>query len=208
MTRQTEREVMAVMLTANAEAAAGVLRQASGSSDGSVVAAIAATRSLSVIVDDTMKALVVQARAEGHTWAEIGETLRVTRQAAFQRFGAAVIGEQDGNGRALEGAAERAVALVHDLLAGRWEVVEKDFTPKMQDILPRELLESTRTRVVEHWGVLVDTGPATVTVHDDLTVVDMSLVFERQAASCKAVFTSDGQVAGMLWTPRAGAESG
>lgn len=192
------------MLTANAQAVAEVLHRASGTSDGSVTAAIAATRSLSVIVEDTLKALVVQARAEGHTWAEIGEILRVSRQAAFQRFGSAVLGDQQQNsGPPLDDAADRTMALVENLLAGRWEVVEKDFTAKMIEVLPRELLESTRARVAQHWGDLVRTGPAAVSVHDGLTVVDMPLAFERQEASCRAVFNAEGQVAGLLWTPAA-----
>lgn len=208
MAGQAEREVMGVMLTANAEAAAAVLRQTSGTSAGSVIAAIAATRSLSVIVDDTMKALVVQARREGHTWAEIGETLRVTRQAAFQRFGAALMDErEDGDGAAFAGAADRTVKLVDDLLAGRWQVVEKDFTPKMREILPRELLEATRAQVIERWGKLVHAGPATTTVRDELTVVEMRLAFEQQNAMCTAVFTLDGQVAGMVWKPLAGVDA-
>ena len=40
-----------------------------------------------LIVEDTLHAPVEQARAAGHTWAEIGEMLHVSRQAAFQRFG-------------------------------------------------------------------------------------------------------------------------
>lgn len=195
---------MGVMLTANAQAAAEVLARASGSSDGSVLAAIAATRSLSVIVDDTLTALVVQARAEGHTWAQVGEILRVSRQAAFQRFGPAVVGDQrQETGPPLDDAAQRTVSLVDDLLAGRWEVVQQSFTPKMIEILPHELLESTRARVAQHWGALTQTGPATVSVRDGLTVVDMPLCFERADASCRVVFTPEGQVAGMVWQPAA-----
>jgi hypothetical protein len=194
---------MAVMLTANAGAAADVLHR-SGSSDGSVIAAIAATRSLSMIVEDTLRALVTQARSEGHTWAEIGEVLHVTRQAAFQRFGSATGAEASAVERPPIGdAVERTIALAEDLLAGRWEVVQRDFTAKMIAILPRELLESTRARVAQHWGGLTGTGPAEVTVRDGLTVVDLPLVFARQEASCRAVFDADGKVAGLLWQPAA-----
>ncbi len=198
MTRQVEREVMGVMLTAHARVAAEVLHQ-SGGSDGSVIGAIVATRSLSVIADDTLKALVSQARAEGHTWAEIGDVLRVTRQAAFQRFGSAALAEEPRvAGPPVEGAVERTAGLVADLLAGRWEIVAKDFTPKMIEILPRELLESTRAQVAQHWGELLRTGQAEVTTRDGFTVVDLPLEFARRDASCRAVFTSSGQVAGLL----------
>ena len=204
MTRQAEREVMGVMLTANAQAAAQVLHQ-SGSSEGSVIGAIAATRSLSVIVEDTLRALVSQARAEGHTWAEIGDVLRVTRQAAFQRFGSAALADdRDTAELPVVDAVERTAGLVRDLLAGRWEIVARDFTPKMIEVLPRELLEATRTQVADHWGELLSTGTAEVTSRDGFTVVDMPLEFERREASCRAVFTSGGEVAGLLWQPAEG----
>lgn len=195
---------MGTMLTANAQAAAAVLGRPGGSSDGAVLAAMAATRSLSVIVEDTLKALVVQARAEGHTWAQIGQILRVSRQAAFQRFGSAVVADlREEAGGPLADAERRTISLVADLLAGRWEVVENSFTPRMIEILPRELLDSTRARISESWGDLTQTGPAAVTVQDGLTVVDMPLCFERADASCRAVFNSDGKVSGMLWRPAA-----
>lgn len=109
-----------------ARSAADVLHQ-SGASEGSVIGAIAATRSLSVIVEDTLKALVSQARAEGHTWAEIGDVLRVTRQAAFQRFGStSLAAEPDRAGPPVADAVERTASLVTDLLAGRWDTVAKD----------------------------------------------------------------------------------
>jgi len=37
--------------------------------------------------EDELHQAVAAARAEGHTWAEIGMTLGVTRQAAQTRFG-------------------------------------------------------------------------------------------------------------------------
>jgi hypothetical protein len=44
-------------------------------------------RSLARVVEDGMREAVQQARRAGHTWAELGELLGTTRQAAFQRFG-------------------------------------------------------------------------------------------------------------------------
>src|SRR5579884_2389848 len=84
-----DRDVMATLLLTNVELVAGVLRAGDDGSGGHVMRAIAATRSLDMIVEDTLRALVEQARSAGHTWAEIGELLHVSRQAAFQRFGGA-----------------------------------------------------------------------------------------------------------------------
>lgn len=191
---------MGAMLTANANAAAEVLHRTAD--EGSVIAAIAATRSLSLIVEDTLQALVAQARAEGHTWAEVGAVLRVTRQAAFQRFAPTTgVDTPTEDNKVLDDAGPRAAMLVENLLAGHWETVEKDLTARMATILPRELLEATRTRLARQWGPLVATGSATITAREGLTVVDLPLSFERHDATCHVVFTSDGHVAGMLWQP-------
>ena len=48
---------------------------------------VAVVRSLARVVEDGMREAVRQARQAGHTWAELGELLGTTRQAAFQRFG-------------------------------------------------------------------------------------------------------------------------
>ena len=87
---QFDREVMAMLLSTNVQLVNDVLRS-DGDASGQVMRAlIAATRSLDLIVEDTLRALVEQARRTGHTWAEVGEVLHVSRQAAFQRFGGAV----------------------------------------------------------------------------------------------------------------------
>ena len=75
-----------MMLATNVQLVGDVLG-ADGQSPGQVMRAIAATWSLDMIVEDTFRALVEQERAAGHTWAEIGDVLHVSRQAAFQRFG-------------------------------------------------------------------------------------------------------------------------
>ena len=102
---QVDREVMAMMLATNVQLVADVLR-ADEDAQAQVMRAIAATRSLSMIVEDSLHALVDQARAGGHTWAEIGDVLRVSRQAAFQRFGAGRDpGAEEGRRRARGGSA-------------------------------------------------------------------------------------------------------
>jgi hypothetical protein len=87
MASHPERDAMGLMLTTNAELVAKVLRSTDEADSDSLARAIAATRSLALIVDDTLRSLVHQARAGGRTWAQVGELVGVTRQAAFQRFG-------------------------------------------------------------------------------------------------------------------------
>lgn len=201
MTSQAERDVMGLMLTTNAEVVATVLRRTGGTEGDSVIAAIAATRSLGLIVEDTLRALVQQARQEGHTWAEVGDVLHVTRQAAFQRFGTSGATDtiEDGEAPALEGAEARARQLVDDFMGQRWDAVQTDFSKMMRDAVPLELLTSTWERIERQWGQLLEVGKPVVSVHEGHTVVDLPLAFERQDASSRATFSMDGEVVGLLF---------
>ncbi|WP_157124386.1 hypothetical protein [Nocardia pseudovaccinii] len=83
---QGERAMLGKLLSANAELVVGVLGPEEGRPSVPVLAALTATRNLSRLVDDILHTLARQAREEGHTWAEIGDLLGTSRQAAFQRF--------------------------------------------------------------------------------------------------------------------------
>lgn len=150
MTSRAEREVMGLMLTTNAELVASVLRGGEDSEDDSVVAAIATTRSLGRIVEDTLHALVQQARAEGHTWAEIGELLHVTRQAAFQRFGTTsspdTVPAEDIP--PLDGAEDRARRLLAAFVERRFEEVRAEFSA----VCARRARPSCSSRPARRWS--------------------------------------------------------
>ncbi|MBH0781821.1 hypothetical protein [Nocardia bovistercoris] len=81
-----ERATLGNLLSANAELVVGVLRPEPGTPPVPVLAAITATRNLGHLVDDILHTLARQARQEGHTWAELGDLLGTSRQAAYQRF--------------------------------------------------------------------------------------------------------------------------
>ncbi|MEU8899443.1 hypothetical protein [Nocardia sp. NPDC048505] len=83
---QDERATLGMLLSANADLVVEVLRPAAGEPRVPVLAALTATRNLSRLVDDILHTLARQAREDGHTWAELGDILGTTRQAAFQRF--------------------------------------------------------------------------------------------------------------------------
>ncbi|MEV6275737.1 hypothetical protein [Nocardia sp. NPDC051832] len=83
---QDERATLGMLLSANADLVVEVLRPAAGDPKVPVLAALTATRNLSRLVDDILHTLARQAREEGHTWAELGDLLGTSRQAAFQRF--------------------------------------------------------------------------------------------------------------------------
>ena len=95
---------------------------------------VTVVRSLARVVEDGLREAVQQARRAGHTWAEIGDLLGTTRQAAFQRFGRP-LDPRTGAPMAdeiLPGAAERAAALLADVADQRWEQVTAGFDEPAQ----------------------------------------------------------------------------
>ena len=47
------------------------------------------------IAEQELEDAVAQARAAGHSWAEIGNVLNISRQAAFKRFGSCLLYTSD-----------------------------------------------------------------------------------------------------------------
>lgn len=206
---RAEREIMSLLLTTNAELVAAVLRGGPGDADdrggdsASVIGAIAATRGLVLIVDDILHSLVHQARAEGHTWAEVGDVLHVSRQAAFQRFGGS--SSMAGVGHAeispAPDASDQALAVLGDFVAKRWDRLQVRFSAKMRVAVPEEVSRTARARIEQGWGTFLEFGTPVVTVRDGLTVVDVPMAFEQGDLSGRVAFNVDGEVAGLLAVP-------
>ncbi len=206
---EVDREVMAMMLTTNTQLVADVLRADDQPSD-QTMRAIAATRSLDTIVEDTLRALVAQARAAGHTWAEIGDVLHVSRQAAFQRFGGGrhPASEEDGISVPLEGADERAVPVLQAFLDGRYEDARATFDERMLDACSVELLADVREKARAEGGEVQALGTPIVSVRQGYTVVDIPVALERSDGIGRVVFDADGRVAGFFVLPAEGASAG
>ena len=200
---QLDREVMAMMLSTNVELVAGVLC-ADGHPSGQIVRAIAATRSLETIVDDTLRALVEQARAAGHTWAEIGDVLHVSRQAAFQRFGGGrrQATEEDAVDVPVERAVEHALPVLEAFIDGRWDDTRSTFDERMLEACSVELLADVRERVWREAGEVQAIGTPTVSVRDGYTVVDIPVALERADGTGRVVLNADRQVAGFFIRPK------
>lgn len=196
---------MALLLTTNAQVVADVLR-GDEHAPGQVMRAIAATRSLDAIVEDTLHALVDQARVAGHTWAEIGAVLRVSRQAAFERFGGgprATRADAENAGRTpLEGAIEHAVPVLEAFLEGRFDEVRSRFAPRMRDAVSAELLADVREKVRGRAGEVQGLGTPVVCVRDGFTVVDIPIALERADGVGRVVLDADREVAGFFVRPR------
>ncbi|MFZ1992754.1 MAG: DUF3887 domain-containing protein [Solirubrobacteraceae bacterium] len=194
-----DREVMAMMLTTNVQLVAQVLH-ADEDASGQVMRAIAATRSLAMIVEDTLHALVDQARAGGHTWAEIGGVLRVSRQAAFQRFGAGHDPSPEDGMMAtpVDGAVERAVPVLEAFLDGRFDDARSTFDKRMRTACSVELLTDVREKVRAAGGEVQAIGTPAVSVRDSYTIVDIPVALETADGAGRVVLDADLQVAGFF----------
>jgi Protein of unknown function (DUF3887) len=197
-----DREVMAMSLTTNVQLVADVLR-GDEDSPGHVMRAIAATRSLSMIVDDTLRALVDQARAAGHTWAEIGDLLHVTRQAAFQRFGGGRSPRpaDEPMSEPVEGAVEHAVPVLQAFLDGHYDDARSRFDERMLNAISVELLADVREKVRDQGGEVQALGTPTVSTRDGYTAVDVPIALERANGIGRVVLDADCRVAGFFVRP-------
>jgi hypothetical protein len=151
---------------------------------------------------DLLRAAVERARTEGHTWQEIGEVVGTTRQAAFQRFGKAV---DPRTGQAmtagLPDAADRALALLSDYAAARFERVRDDFDETMRRELDTGKLATVWARVVGSVGAFERFGEPVAHAAGDLTVVDVLMHFEAGTAVAQVSFRREGTVAGLFIRP-------
>jgi hypothetical protein len=151
---------------------------------------------------DLLRTAADRARAGGHTWQEIGEAVGTTRQAAFQRFGRPV---DPRNGEAmtagLPDAAERALALLTEYAAARFDRVRDGFDEKMQRELDTERLASVWAMVVGSVGTFERFGEPVVHAAGDLTVVDVLMHFEAGRGVAQVSFRREGTVAGLFLRP-------
>lgn len=186
-----------MLLSTNVQLVNDVLRS-DGDASGQVMRAIAATRSLDLIVEDTLRALVEQARKTGHTWAEVGEVLHVSRQAAFQRFGGGGAAPDGTGAVAVEGAVERAVEVLQAFLDARFEDARAVFGERMLDVCSTELMADVRERVHDEGGEVQALGTPVVSVRDGYTGVDIPIALDRADGIGRVVLDADRQVAGFF----------
>jgi hypothetical protein len=171
--------------------------------DSGALEAITVAQGLARSAEDQLAATVARARQSGHTWAEIGQILGTSRQAAFQRFGRPA---DPRTGRpmepALPGARERAGQLLADLTAGRWADVWAQFGAAVAARLDPPGLAAAWAQVIGLAGQYERHGEPSVYQAGDLTVVDTPLFFEAGERMGRISYRRDGRVAGLLFLPR------
>jgi len=209
-----DRQVMARMAQANAELMVRVLRGDEPVEGDPVMVALAAARSLGVVVDDILRGLVVRARRDGRTWAEIGDVLHVTRQAVLQRFGGppTMTGATAPSTQPLPAAGARAVELFDHFFNRRWDALRAEFNQRMLDACSVQLLSSVRAQLPGKAGEAVEMAAPQISRLGDYTLVDVPLRlrvplafrrgFKRREATGRATFDDAGRVAGFFILPQ------
>ena len=103
-----------------------------------------------------LHAAVQQARAQGRTWADIGEVLGISRQAAFKRFGEVT---NPADGQRITGVPmsiaviQQLTEKVFDLIAeAKYEELEPLMHPQARKELPASLIAETWAAVLTEVG--------------------------------------------------------
>ena len=162
---------------------------------------VAVVRSLARVVEDGMREAVQQARRAGHTWAELGELLGTTRQAAFQRFGRPLDPRTGApmSDSILPGAAERAAILIADVAEQRWEQATSGFDQRMVRALDARGLAAAWAQVVGMAGEYQGMDEPAAHQAGDYTVVDVPLRFEAAELTGRVSYDRAGQVSGLFF---------
>ena len=169
--------------------------------DLSPLTTVTVVRSLARLVEEGLREAVQNARQAGHTWAEIGELLGTTRQAAFQRFGRP-LDPRTGvpmSDTILPGAAERAAGLLADVAEQRWAQATADFNQRMAQALDARGLAAAWARVVGTAGEYQGMDEPVAHQAGDYTVVDVPLRFEAAEMTGRVSYDRAGQVAGLYF---------
>jgi hypothetical protein len=186
------------------DAARGFVAELPPSGHHSPLAAVTSAKDLARTVDEALHATVARARAAGHTWQEIGEVLGTTRQAAFQRFGRPVDPRTGvAMARSIRAdATERGVALLVDLVGGRYAEVRRDFDEKMVAGVPDDdAVAALWAQLAGSVGDYERMGEPFTHQLGDFTAVDVQLEFEAGALIARIAFAPDGKVAGLRFLP-------
>lgn len=184
-------------------AARELLSQLLAAESASPLDAIAFIQGAASELAEGMQSAVQRARGAGQTWAEVGQVLGISRQAAFQRFGrpADPVTGQSTALPLLSGAAERGAALLADLAAGRWAEVSRDFNERVAQKLDADRVAALWARLTALLGRLEQTGAPLAYQVGDHTLVDVALSFEAAERTARVSYDRDGKVAGLHFLP-------
>ncbi|MFZ4843336.1 DUF3887 domain-containing protein [Mycetocola saprophilus] len=167
---------------------------------------IAALDALRALADSTLHEEVSKARDENVTWSAIGQSLGVTRQAAFQRFGSGTK-EQEGKGQAmikklLLEAPERAKEVVRALASSKTDVaITTYFGEEAASALTAEKLDAVWSGLIASVGRWEGFGEGAALVAGEYVVDETRLEFEAGTLTCRTTWGVDGKLAGLFFLP-------
>ena len=189
--KPADAESLAAILEENAAVVVRALREGSGAT---ALGALTASLSLEGVTAEATRGLVAAARAEGHTWSEIGQVLRITRQGAQKRFRT----EMAMEGRELTGRAEDALEALRLWSAGEGQELIGRFDTTMKGRLDARGLASAWGKVEALSGRLLTMGRPTATQRGPHQVVDVPLAFERGPMKGRVAFDAQGKISGLF----------
>lgn len=195
---RTDDQPLAQDLLGSATALADALRQGGG-----VPAELSTVRTaarLRTLADDALQHCVERARAAGHGWQEIGDTLGTSRQAAFQRFGKPVNPRTGAvmTDHLLPDAARRALEVLEAWQAGRDDELLAQFDDTMRAQLPPERLAQTWPQLAGLVGAYESCGDPIVRPVGEYTAVDIPMEFEGGPMKGRVVFDQAGRICGLF----------
>lgn len=161
--------------------------------------AVVAARELTLRSEDAVRDAVTQVRAAGATWQEIGDVLGTSRQAAFQRFGRPIDPRTGApmSVPAVPHASDRAIALVVDILEGRWESARQQFGETLREALSADRIADTMAQVAGLVGAYGAMGEPFVHQAGPYTLVRVPLHFEAGEMTAQVAFDAQGEIAGV-----------
>jgi hypothetical protein len=196
-----EPERLALLLRHNIDVVVGELERADRGS-GSALSALVAARTAAEVIEDVTRVLAERARGDGHTWTEIGELLRTTRQAAQQRYGGAAMETTKTEDAKL---ARRATEIVEQMRSGEWEAVTADWAEIMRAKIGPEGLAEVWEQLGTSVGPLQTAGRPSVVRKGPFRVAEVPLAFEHGPMKARVTFDHDEAVCG-LWLLPSGSE--
>lgn len=189
--RPVDRKVLAALLEENAAVVAQALRQGSGSP---ALGALTASLNLETLSQEATRSLVAAARAQRHTWAEIGQVLRITRQGAQRRFRREMAMEERERAR----RAADALEVLRLWSSGEGKQLAERLDKTVRERLDAQGLATAWARVEELSGRLLTMGEPRVEQRGAHQVVDVPLAFERGLMKGRVAFDADGRVSGLF----------
>lgn len=116
------------------------------------------------LAEHELEDAVAQARAAGHSWAEVGKALNVSRQAAFKRFGT-VRNPFTGETMAPKPTTqlpEISDQLIRHIARGEETETMDTLDPGVRDALPWSVISQVWTEILTDLGELQDITEQTV----------------------------------------------